>query len=60
MQYPRSVKAQVSVKMLISYKRDTAIFFLRMKLCKAGDADSIHTYIFPESVVPVKTEGRRD
>lgn len=42
--------------MLISYKRDIPIFFLRMKLCKAEDADSLHTYVFPESVVPVKTK----
>lgn len=42
--------------MLISYKRNIAIFFLGMKLCKMEDADSLHTYIFPESVVPVKTK----
>lgn len=42
--------------MLISYKRDIAIFFSRMQLCKTEDGDSLHTAIFPESVVPVKTK----
>lgn len=42
--------------MLISYKRDIAIFFSRMQLCKTEDGNSLHTAIFPESVVPVKTK----